>query len=746
MSDDLPDFQLSASLSGHEKDVRAVRFPVPGTVFTASRDCSVQAWHASADAPPTYSAKLLAQGSFPISSLTYLPPSESRPQYPSGLVLAGSHGQTVEIWNPEADLSEERVGLLTGHTSNVAALDASPNGDFVVSGDWDGKVKLWNTATWTADVELVGPDPNDKQRAIWTVLAYSNTIVVTGSADHVIRGYTLKTKQDSDKELQPGVLIRTPDVVRALCRVRKHPSGAQIASAGNDFMIRLWQFNGAQVGALQGHESYIYALDSLPSGELVSSSEDRTVRIWKGESCVQTITHPALSIWSVSVCQQTGDFATGSSDNVARIFTRSRGRVASPATLREFEESVRQSAIPQQQIGDVNPSTLPGPEFIETKSGTKDGQTVMINSGDGNISQNQWLLVGTVVDSSANDTEGTGSGLGLGGISSSSPPEARNETATHPLGPHAVFITLAQANFAPALKRITTVNGNLSAAGDSSHGAGAALSAAQLEQLTALVEDLETNVPQVPATVPAMVPAVATKTFTLEPAAIALVLKPATTWPYKDRLPSLDIMRFLATSPSVADYRDDQGKSVLDILFANVLAFPKDASTGLAEDLKSVENNAMMVLRLVTNLFVTTPGQQLVASHAADVVDFLANVLDVSERKNRNLLIAWASAASNITSFALREQETLGSNAFGGEALARTIKLLAVPIVDVADAEVVFRALVALGNLVSIPGEGGYAEQARSANARTWVRLAIGKIKEDRIQSVGDKILKLLES
>ena len=372
--------------------VRAVCFPTPGSVFTASRDCTVQAWHETSASPPTYAAGLLAQGPYSFNSLAFLPPSAARPQYPKGLVLAGSHGQSIDVKRPDSDVLDARVALLSGHTSNVSALSVSPDGKFVVSGDWDGRTKLWNTATWEAELELIGPDINDKQRAMWAVLAYSDSIIMTGSADHVIRGYSLQNKREKEGELQPGVFIRTPDVVRALCRVRKHPSRAQIASAGNDFMIRLWQFNGTQVGALRGHESFIYALDSLPTGELVSSSEDRTVRIWRNESCVQTITHPALSIWSVSVCQESGDFVTGASDNIARIFTRDPERVASADTLREFSESLQHSSIPQQQVGDINASTLPGPEFIETKSGTKEGQTAMINSGGGNISVYQWSM------------------------------------------------------------------------------------------------------------------------------------------------------------------------------------------------------------------------------------------------------------------------------------------------------------------------------------------------------------------
>lgn len=106
--------------------VRAVCFPVPGTIFTSSRDCTVQAWHESVAKPPTYSATILAQGPYSFNSLAYLPPSESRPQYPNGLVLAGSQGHTVEVQRPDSDVSQSRVALLSGHTSNVSAIDVSP--------------------------------------------------------------------------------------------------------------------------------------------------------------------------------------------------------------------------------------------------------------------------------------------------------------------------------------------------------------------------------------------------------------------------------------------------------------------------------------------------------------------------------------------------------------------------------------------------------------------------------------------
>ena len=62
-------------------------------------------------------------------------------------------------------------------------------------------------------------------------------------------------------------------------------------------------------------------------------------------------------------------------------------------TLRVFDESVRSSAIPQQTTGDgqnINKEKLPGPEFLTSKSGTKEGQIQMINQPNGSVTAHQW--------------------------------------------------------------------------------------------------------------------------------------------------------------------------------------------------------------------------------------------------------------------------------------------------------------------------------------------------------------------
>lgn len=201
------------------------------------------------------------------------------------------------------------------------------------------------------------------------------------------------------------------DIVRALAKLPKgHNSGGDFVAATNDGVIRIWTLKGEERKELIGHEAFIYSLAVLPSGEIVSSGEDRTVRIWDGPACLQVITLPAISVWSVAACPN-GDIITGSSDKMARIFTRDDSRRADETTIAQFDELVQSSTIPQQQLGEINKTDAPGPEFLQQKSGTKEGQHQMIKEDDGSIwlyswSNSQgWDKVGQVVESSASSTK-----------------------------------------------------------------------------------------------------------------------------------------------------------------------------------------------------------------------------------------------------------------------------------------------------------------------------------------------------
>ena len=377
----MPPFQLSAQLVGHDADVRGVAFPTNATVLSASRDRSVRRWQRS---PAGFDSHITAQGTDYINSITYLPPSSA---YPEGLVVSGGRDTIIDVRRPSASAGDNAERLLVGHTNNVCTLDVSPDGKFIVSGGWDGQARVWSVEKWETEFVLSGHEGT----SVWAVVALDARTILTGSTDKNIRIFDLNKAVAG--EVQPSSTIHTPDIVRALCRLPKgHPSGADIASASNDGLLRFWKLNGQLLAELSGHESFVYALAALPTGEIVSSGEDRTVRVWKGSECVQTITHPAISVWCVAACPESGDIVSGASDGVARVFTRSEERAAAADALAAFEESVKASAIPQQQVGGINKEKLPGPDFVQKKAGTKEGQVQMIKEDNGSVSAYTWSM------------------------------------------------------------------------------------------------------------------------------------------------------------------------------------------------------------------------------------------------------------------------------------------------------------------------------------------------------------------
>lgn len=63
------------------------------------------------------------------------------------------------------------------------------------------------------------------------------------------------------------------------------------------------------------------------------------------EDCVQTIVHPATSVWSVA-SMPNGDIVTGCSDGIMRIFSASEERWAPAEELKQYEDLVASQALP----------------------------------------------------------------------------------------------------------------------------------------------------------------------------------------------------------------------------------------------------------------------------------------------------------------------------------------------------------------------------------------------------------------
>ncbi|KAI0151177.1 ubiquitin homeostasis protein lub1 [Pestalotiopsis sp. NC0098] len=773
----MADFKLSAQLVGHEGDIRDLAFPSTEAVVSVSRDHTVRLWKRTSTSPPAYEGTIINQISEYINAVAVLPANE---EYPDGLVVSGGKDPCLDVRKPTATSSDNADRILPGHASNVSALAVASSGKYFVSGSWDQTARVWSTDSWDSIVTLTGHDA-----AVWDVLPLSDNAIATACADKKIRIFDLRKAVAGSAEARST--ISTPDIVRGLCRLPVgHPTGAELASAHNDGIIRLWTLTGQLVGELHGHESFVYRLQSLPTGEIVSAGEDRTVRVWKGTDCIQTITHPAISVWTVAVNPNTGDIVSGTSDGVVRVFTRDSERVADAETIQLFEEAVKSSSIPQQQMGDVNKEKLPGPEFLTQKAGTKEGQVQMIREQNGSISAHTWSMgaqtwvnVGTVVDSAASSgrkqtyggkeydfvfdvaiEEGAPS-LKLPFNLSENPYDAAtkfindNELSLNYLDQVAQFI-VQNTQGATLGGESNTASGPDPWGTESRYRPGEETTARtralpQTEYLNITSAKFEPIFKKI-LSVNSALEAAGRKDISLNPPAQALLaslrqslesnrpvrsedeldilIKICTSWDYADRLAPLDILRCAAVSPAVAN-SPRIGNPIQLVIAA--------ATTGFPEGGKPNENTIMMAFRTIANLFSSSDGRKLLSqpAEASRVVGFLRRTLglegtDAIGKQNRNLMIALTTVAINYA--------VLYSKG-GGLTKANMIPLLEATghlLSTQKDSEVVYRSLVSAGTLTTVLGK----DQAQSVLSH--VTRAKDAAIEPRVKEVADECIALL--
>ena len=580
--------------------------------------------------------------------------------------------------------------------------------------------------------------------------------------------------------------IKTGDVVRALCRLPpNHPSGAHFASAGNDAAVRLWTVDGRQVAVLQGHENFIYSLAALPDGRLVTSGEDRTVRIWEGQQCIQTITHPAISVWTVAVCVENGDIVTGASDKIVRVFSRATERHADAAAIEQFNSDVKESSIPQQALPNINKEQLPGPEFLTQKSGTKEGQVQMINEANGNISAyqwsaaaNQWVNVGTVVDQAGS----SGRKISFNGKEYDYVFDVDIEDGKPPLklpynlsqNPYEVARKFCEDNKLPItyLDQVTnfivqntqgaTLGQSTSQGADpwgteSRYRPGDAQGSApqpppeskskllpqksylsiatanhkvifkKLQEFNQkLVEEGRKDLSFNPSDIEQLEATVAAlergDEKGIAPAGVDLIVKAAVEWPADKRLPALDFLRLLFLYSTPVTYLTLQ-QSILQLL----------ADSGVF-DSSSVPNNTMMAIRSLGNLFKSEEGRAVANDEFEKLHQFITPFIG---SPTRNLIVA-------VTTIYVNYSVLLSSNNNADRALTLLDDLSKI-LNSATDSEAVYRALVATGTVLSLSDD--YIEAARDVfQLGGAIATAADKVKEPRVKNIVAEIREKLNS
>ncbi|KAK0095746.1 hypothetical protein PV326_007504 [Microctonus aethiopoides] len=180
-----------------------------------------------------------------------------------------------------------------GHSNNMNCLAYSPDGQYIVTGGDDGKVKLWNTLTGFCTVTFT-----EHTSAVSHVLfSHNRKFIVSASLDGTARAYDL-TRYRNFKT------FTSPRPVQFSC-LALDSSDEFLAAGGQDFFdIYLWSMKlGTLLEIMSGHEGPVSSLSFNPnpaSTALASVSWDKTLKLWN--AIENGSSHETIKLSSDGLC------------------------------------------------------------------------------------------------------------------------------------------------------------------------------------------------------------------------------------------------------------------------------------------------------------------------------------------------------------------------------------------------------------------------------------------------------------
>jgi WD40 repeat protein len=159
-------FALSATLAGHEQDVRAVASCNDGAILTGSRDSAVRVWHRHGDDKQFVSTVLHGHTHYVIAVA---------PGPDINAAASGSNDKHVIEWDLAAGTPAR---VLEGHTNTVSCVTYSVAIGAVLSASWDSTVKVWKDGACIATLK-------GHEATVWAVLSLEDDAgrVLTASGD-----------------------------------------------------------------------------------------------------------------------------------------------------------------------------------------------------------------------------------------------------------------------------------------------------------------------------------------------------------------------------------------------------------------------------------------------------------------------------------------------------------------------------------------------------------------------------------
>ena len=345
---DIKTGEQSRALVGHTDIVTSVAYSPDGSqVLTGSKDNTTRLWNADVN----YNQRIFNTRTDAVWDVAFSPDGKS--------IVTGSHDpndHNYKIWDLETG---RQIGSLAGDTAFSSSISYSNDGNFILTSNVDGSVRIWDAKTMRRKTTLI---PVTNGAAYDAAFSSDGKYVITGSSNNVALAAVFDAK--TGEQLLP---LQHTDLVTSVLFT---PDGKFAFTACEDKMIRKWDMEtgevvlttsyasyfvqamaisndgkyiliGAEKGGAAGlidvntgelvkeflhnNDSGIYAVTFSPDGKYaLTGSFDRTARLWDIESgdLIRTFKHKDY-VNAVSFSPDGKLILTGTDDGSAYIFDTS---------------------------------------------------------------------------------------------------------------------------------------------------------------------------------------------------------------------------------------------------------------------------------------------------------------------------------------------------------------------------------------------------------------------------------------
>ncbi|CAN8292711.1 unnamed protein product [Cochlearia groenlandica] len=195
----------------------------------------------------------------------------------SDIIVSASRDKSIILWKLTKDDKSYGVAQrrLTGHSHFVEDVVLSSDGQFALSGSWDGELRLWDLAAGASTRRFVGHTKD----VLSVAFSLDNRQIVSASRDRTIKLWN--TLGECKYTISEGGGEGHHDWVSC---VRFSPNTLQptIVSASWDKTVKVWNLSNCKLrSTLAGHTGYVNTVAVSPDGSLCASGgKDGVVLLW----------------------------------------------------------------------------------------------------------------------------------------------------------------------------------------------------------------------------------------------------------------------------------------------------------------------------------------------------------------------------------------------------------------------------------------------------------------------------------